>query len=827
MATPSAEVQNIDVIMGGETYTASFGSTGDYQVYQDVVLPNVNLKAGIQELRLDMQSGEFNLNYVQLEAKAPVVDTVAPQAQLDTTSLTQQSNSLAAGIFAVTFSDNIALKSSTLGANDVTVTSPDGTVLPVTLVSLNATGDGSPRTATYSIAAPGGTWDIADKGDYVVTLNAGAVSDTSDNAIAAGSLGSFKVDIAAVEPSEDRIRLEVENYKTGNNGIEFFDTSRGNFGGAHRHDEVDIEATTDVGGGHNLAWIEAGEFLTYDVNIAKAGNYDLVLRVATPANDIKSVDVVIGGQTYTASFSNTGGWQTYQDIVISDVDLSAGVQELRLEMKSNGFNFNYVELVEKPASSGTIRIEAEDYKPGTNGTEYFDFDETNNGGEYRPTEPVDIQVTEDVGGGFNIAWIEAGEQLKYDLNVTQADNYNLVLRVATPEQAEKEIVATIGGKAYTATFGSTGGFQTYADVVINNVELTAGIQELQLDFNSSDFNLNYIELVPAEPVVDAIAPTVRFENTPDNSNVVTLNQLNNSETAASFSVSYIDDIGIDLATVDATDVTVTTPNGTEIPVTLAGVGYNSQNNGGPTATYSIAAPGGTWNAADAGEYTVAVNAGAVSDNSGNTTAAKTIGTLKIAAVTPVSDGIIRINAGGNNDAVDSSGKLWQKDANFFGGEAIAPIYNPIDNTKDDFIYQSQRVGADFSYAVPVANGNYNVSLHFSELNFTDADQRIFNVSSEGEAVLGNLDLYRSTKNAFLDGENDANIQNLPNIAKVRDGKLNLGFTSLVDQAALGGIVITPIEGAQVLIEESEQITSVTEGGNSDTYQNTAQYQTYC
>ena len=52
----------------------------------------------------------------------------------------------------------------------------------------------------------------------------------------------------------------------------------------------------------------------------------------------------------------------------------------------------------------------------------------------------------------------------------------------------------------------------------------------------------------------------------------------------------------------------------------------------------------------------------------------------------------------------------------------------------------------------------------------------------------------------------------------RDGVLNLDFTSVIDQATLAGIVVTPIEGAQVLIEESNQNTSVTEGGNSDTYQ---------
>ncbi len=823
VATPATEVQSIGVTIGGQTYSASFGSTGDYQVYQDVVLPNVNLNAGIQELRLDAQSSDFNINYVQLEAKAPVEDKTAPLAQLDTTALTQQSNSPAAAIFNVTFTDNIAIKSSTIDANDVTVTAPDGTVLPVTLVGVNATGNGTPRIATYSIAAPGGTWDNADQGNYTVTLNTGAVSDTSNNAIAAGSLGSFTIDVTGGQTTTgNTIRIEAEDYKTGNNGVEYFDTSRGNFGGAHRSGDVDIEATGDVGGGSNLAWIEAGEFLTYDVNISTKGDYDLVLRVATPSGDTKEVDVVIGGKTYTASFSNTGGWQTYQDVVVSNVSLNAGVQELRLNMKSNGFNLNYLELVEKelgtkPPSPGAIRIEAEDYKAGANDVAYFDTEAENFGGEYRPGEPVDIEVTGDEGGGFNVAFIQAGEFLTYDVNIPEARNYNLVLRVASPTPEAKSLDAVIGGQTYTATFDTTGDWQVYTDVIINNVNLAAGAQVLRLDFNSKDFNLNYIDLVPAEPVVDATKPVVRLDNTPDDSDTVVLNQLTSSATSANFSVTFSDNIGIDVATIDASDVTVTAPNGTVVPVTLTGV--DAAGDGTPrTAVYSLAAPGGTWNAADVGEYTVAIKAGAVSDINGNTTTAKTIGKLAIGVLNPASDGVIRINAGADTDAVDSLGKLWQADTKFTGGQAIAPVYNPIDNTKDDFIYQSQRSGTNFSYGVPLTNGNYNVSLYLSELNFTDFGSRLFDVSLEGETVLNNLDIYKLTNNAFLDGENDANIVELPNLAIVRDGGLNLEFTSTVSEATVAGIVISPIEDAQVLIEESEQNTSVAEGGNTDTYQ---------
>lgn len=869
VANPDTFSKAIDVVIDGKTYTAEVGTTGDYQVYTDVVINNVSLTAGTKELSLKFQAKDFNINYLELEPAEPVVDSVAPTAKLDTTTLAQQSNSTTAASFTVTFADDSGVKADTIDANDITVTAPDGTTLPVTLVGINAAGDGTPRTATYSVAAPGDKWDAADKGEYTVAVKAG-VSDINGNNVAAKVLGKLNIDISGVsapavkpptsQPSDDlTIRIEAEDYKAGVNGDTYLDTSRNNFGGAHRQDDVDLETTKDVvGGGYNVAWIETGEFLTYDVNVIESGKYDLVLRVATPSKDSKTVDVVVDGETYTAEFSNTGGWQAYQDVIVSNVDLSAGSKELRLNMKSGGFNLNYLELrsqqsatepigikpptteppvtqppvteppvTEPPAfepvvnipspETGIIRVEAEDYKPGTNGVEFYDFEAENFGGEYRPNEPVDIEVTGDVGGGFNVGYIAAGETLAYDVKIPQAQNYNLVLRVAVPTDVPQSLEATIGGKTYAASFSNTGGWQTYSDVVINNVDLSAGVQELQLKMNSNSFNINYVELVPAEPVIDAIAPSVALDNAPDNSNIVTLNQLTNSKTTANFSVTYADNIGIDIASIDASDVTVTSFNGAKVPVTLSGIDLDS--NGTPlTATYSIAAPGGTWNAADVGDYAVAINLGAVSDINGNTTSAKNLGKLALNVLTPVSDGITRINTGANTDAVDSFGKLWKADANFTGGQAIAPIYNPIDNTKDDFIFQSQRLGDTFSYAVPVANGNYQVSLYLSELEFTDFGSRVFDVSLEGDAALDNLDIYKLTNNAFLDGENDASIVEISSLAIVQDGTLDLDFTSEVDEATLAGIVITPVEGAQVLIEESEQNTSVTEGGNTDTYQ---------
>src|SRR6218665_3416641 len=51
------------------------------------------------------------------------------------------------------------------------------------------------------------------------------------------------------------VTFQAEDYSA------FNDTTAGNQGGAYRSDNVDIEATSDTGGGFNVGWIETGEWL--------------------------------------------------------------------------------------------------------------------------------------------------------------------------------------------------------------------------------------------------------------------------------------------------------------------------------------------------------------------------------------------------------------------------------------------------------------------------------------------------------------------------------------------------------------------------------------
>jgi glucose/arabinose dehydrogenase len=113
--------------------------------------------------------------------------------------------------FSVTYSDDTGILASSLDGNDIVVTGPNGFRQAASLVSVSPTGNGTPRTATYSITAPGSTWDSADNGTYTIALQANQVRDLNTTPAAASTLGTFQISIAA-PPSGNGTGLRAEYF---------------------------------------------------------------------------------------------------------------------------------------------------------------------------------------------------------------------------------------------------------------------------------------------------------------------------------------------------------------------------------------------------------------------------------------------------------------------------------------------------------------------------------------------------------------------------------------------------------------------------------------
>ena len=146
-------------------------------------------------------------------------------------------------------------------------------------------------------------------------------------------------------------------------------------------------------------------------------------------------------------------------------------------------------------------------------------------------------------------------------------------------------------------------------------------------------------------------------------------------------------------------------------------------------------------------------------------------------------GSIFINAGG--DAyTDGLGQVWSADQFFANGWTYLTTA-AIGNTTSDPLFQNERTGGAFSYAIPVANGTYAVDLGFAELYWNAANIRLFSVTGESQSLLTNYDVWTDAG-----GQNIAIIKTF-NIT-VTDGILNLGFVASKDNAKVDFIRVSPI-----------------------------------
>src|SRR4029077_20937972 len=113
---------------------------------------------------------------------------------------------------------------------------------------------------------------------------------------------------------------------------------------------------------------------------------------------------------------------------------------------------------------------------------------------------------------------------------------------------------------------------------------------------------------------------------------------------------------------------------------------------------------------------------------------------------------IRIRAGWTAEWQDPAGQSWHADSYFMGGNALVRTTNPAQASNsiapDMALYASERWG-HFSYALPVADGRYRVTLKFCEAHYGKRNtgvgglgSRLFDVYYNGVALMRNFDIMK-------------------------------------------------------------------------------------
>ncbi|RYZ86934.1 MAG: carbohydrate-binding protein, partial [Moraxellaceae bacterium] len=108
---------------------------------------------------------------------------------------------------------------------------------------------------------------------------------------------------------------------------------------------VQLETTTDTGGGQNVGWIEANDWMAYaNINFPTSGNYKVEYRVASPSGSTLSLDLNAGAiQLGQLAIPATGGWQTWATISHT-VNITAGTYAVGVFAPAGGWNINWIKF---------------------------------------------------------------------------------------------------------------------------------------------------------------------------------------------------------------------------------------------------------------------------------------------------------------------------------------------------------------------------------------------------------------------------------------------------------------------------------------------------
>ncbi|MEL7531881.1 MAG: carbohydrate-binding protein, partial [Bacteroidota bacterium] len=309
------------------------------------------------------------------------------------------------------------------------------------------------------------------------------------------------------------------------------------------------------------------------------------IRIAANGSDGK-LHLAANGADITSAIDvpNTGGWQTWQTLTVTDVILDASDTKLRFYCDSEGYNLGSMKFVQKGATtsipaafqsaitlddqtvklslnkplSGPLPASPADFSISVNGTNVpitaTTLDASNSriinftvnhtfkasevikisytGNQIDATDGttlntfsqedvqntiaithavpgkieaedyffqvgIQLENTNDTGGGQNIGFLDSGDYLDYKINVGQNGTYNVEYRTAAESEmgaVQMQLIDPTGAVTILddVTFPSTGGWQTWTSTN-SELDLPAGEHQLRVVITQPLFNMNWFE----------------------------------------------------------------------------------------------------------------------------------------------------------------------------------------------------------------------------------------------------------------------------------------------------------------------------------------------
>ncbi|MEO0896986.1 MAG: carbohydrate-binding protein [Bacteroidota bacterium] len=289
------------------TRTIYVPSTGGWQSWQTNTLTNIALTSGKAKLRFYTDGGEYNLSSFTFTRTGDMdaIDTEFLAGYTEDATTIQVHLNKPLTYFVPTGSLDLLLF---VNSTSVPIASVEIDSLNTRIVKLKVN---SPLTSSDVIK-------VSYTGSQLVAVDNKAVVSFFNKPI--------QNDIPIVHDVPGRVECEDFFFQSG----------------------ISLENTSDIGGGQNIGFLDPGDYLDYNINVANSGTYQVEFRTAAESEiggvelqlvDAQGVATSIG----TADFPSTGGWQVW-NTSSQNVRLPAGQHQLRVLITKPLFNFNWMQF---------------------------------------------------------------------------------------------------------------------------------------------------------------------------------------------------------------------------------------------------------------------------------------------------------------------------------------------------------------------------------------------------------------------------------------------------------------------------------------------------
>jgi hypothetical protein len=266
---------------------------------------------------------------------------------------------------------------------------------------------------------------------------------------------------------------------------------------------VQVEPCSDVGGGSNIGWLDVNDWVTWNIDVKESGFYVVRYRLASFSGDgaftlsLKTQNIALRDK-----LPSTGWWQNWET-VHDLVELQSGQKTLTLRILQGGFNLNWIEF-EKLNESNCQQFQV--------GFGPVQIDES----AFCSSYGVQVEPTNDVGGGTNVGYLGRGDWMSWYADVTQGGDYIIRYRIAS-YSGEGSFAISNGTTSLIISdpFPSTGGWQNWITIE-QEIKLEAGITQLVLTVLDDGWNIHWLDISFSGvlPMSPSQGPTSEQSRTP-------------------------------------------------------------------------------------------------------------------------------------------------------------------------------------------------------------------------------------------------------------------------------------------------------------------------